>query len=288
MRKCSRCSLHNKFRYGFSYQITLQKLSPGSQHLLFLLKEHHFQLSQMQSWSCSHPFATLQKRWFYYPVTLPTSAILSVLFWLHLFMLYQTKASLFSKLSFACPCPITFSALWNRLSLLSQWLLPPASTWQKSSFILSATVSFMLGSNSLWTSPRLLITAPPLSTKISLLLQLGNDQPWTAVCWDRARHWLSHTASLCSSDFSNHLSLISQQRVVCSASVWPTAHCYPSQPAAGLLGAVGKHIIMKKTAVFPRHLAVLPLAEEPLGSRAPALPWLHRSRCVHLRAPRVY
>lgn len=128
MCKSCRCSLRYKFRYGFSYQITLEKLSPGSQHLLSLLKQHlSFQVWQMQFWPSSHPFAILLKRLFSYPVTLTTSAVLSALFWI--LLLYCIKQKAFSKLFLACPClVISHSALWNRLSLaFNQRLRPSAS-----------------------------------------------------------------------------------------------------------------------------------------------------------------
>lgn len=167
MCKSCRWCLHNKFRYGFSYQIAPEKLSPGSQHLLSLLKQQlFFQVWQTQFWPCSHPFAIPLKRFFSYPVTLTTSAILSALFWLLLLRWFKQEASSFSELFLACSClVISQSALSNRLSLLfHQWLPPSASTRSNNTEAASssATVSFVPGSNSLGPSPELLIAVPPL------------------------------------------------------------------------------------------------------------------------------
>lgn len=146
MCKSRRCSLHNKFRYGFSYQSIVEKLLLGSQHLSHLFKQLFFFFFpwawQMQFWPCSHPFAILVKRSFSNPVTLTTSAVLSVFFGLLLLCCIKLKASSFSKLFLVCPClVISHSALWNRLSLLfNQWLPALASTCYKNTKAVSSSL----------------------------------------------------------------------------------------------------------------------------------------------------
>lgn len=143
MCKSCRCSLHDKFRYGFSYQITVGKLLLGSQHLFSLFKQHFFpRVWQMQFWPCSHTFAILVKRLFSYPVTLTTSAVLSALFGLLLLCCIKQKASSFSKLFLSFPClVISHSALWNRLPLLfNQWLPASASTCYENTKAVSSSL----------------------------------------------------------------------------------------------------------------------------------------------------
>lgn len=190
MCKSCRCSLHNKCSYGFSFQITLEKLSPGSQHLLSLLKQHlFFQVWQMQLCPCSHLFAILLKRWFSYPVTLTTSAVLSVLFWLLLLCCIKQKASSFSKLFLARACLVIFhSSLWNSDFHLQH---PLATKIQKQLHPLCHCVLHARKQLTLNISKVTYYSPSTLSTKISLLLQLGNDQAWAVVCWDLACRLLS-------------------------------------------------------------------------------------------------
>jgi len=104
------------------------------------------------------------------------------------FMLYQTKStfifpalpclSLSCQLSF-CTVKQAVASLQPVTSAFSSHLLQK----HKSSFNVSSSVLHVRKQLALNIS-KVTYYSPPsaLPTKISLLLQLGNDQPWTAVC----------------------------------------------------------------------------------------------------------
>lgn len=134
MCKSCWCSLHNKFRYSFSYQITLEKLSLGSRHLFSLLKQcgvffwglTNAILSLLTS-ICNIFEKMILRLCHFDHISCPLCHL-----W-HLFVLLvcsiKQKASSFSKLFIACPSlVISHSALWNRLSLLLRQQLPPSAS----------------------------------------------------------------------------------------------------------------------------------------------------------------